>query len=44
MEVAQGDDEQEAGGVADLGGGDDQRARPEPLWKSCATRCSTGWA
>ena len=45
VEVAERDDEQQAGGVADLGGGDDRRrgarARCET---SCATWCSTGWA
>ena len=30
VEVAQGDDEQQAGGVADLGGRDDGRGRPGP--------------
>ena len=33
MEVAERDDEQQAGGVADLGGRDDRRGRPRPAWK-----------
>ena len=44
VEVAQGDDEQQAGGVADLGGRDDGRGRPGPAVEGAGDLCRTGCA